>query len=214
MKTKNPKPTDLHQKLLSKIAVPQQIVFTMLEMHQQVLKMLETLLLVIRSTDTPTPNLMAQMYELNNVVHRLLHFPHFCLLTSIKIVIQTVKCRSAHQAVSTLSCGSKEDLAFLRFLMNAYKHNHVEKLRHSYASRCPQIHQDLRKKWKPELLFDAEIQKRVFSATPSSVTDGPSTFIMVPLVEMHLDRTKIVTQQSTNGVSSLISDSFILTDSH
>lgn len=127
-------------------------------------------------------------------------------------MIQTVKCLTSRQTVSTLTSGPKEILSFLVFLVNAYKHKKVDQLRYAATSRCLQIHQDLRQKWKPEVLFDAELQKRIFSAAPSTVTDGPLTFVMVPLVEMHLDRTKVVTQHSTNGVSNclLVALSFVV----
>lgn len=80
VRKKKPKhATPLSLKLLSNLPIPQQIVFTMAELRQQLLKVVEALLQVIRATDTPTPKLMAQMYEYNNVV-RCLHFHSDCRL--------------------------------------------------------------------------------------------------------------------------------------
>lgn len=76
VKKKNPRPKDLHQRVLAKtMKVGQRTVFAMAEMRGQLLKVVEAFLTVIQTTDTPTPNLLSKFYEMNNVVSLLSPLP-------------------------------------------------------------------------------------------------------------------------------------------
>ena len=101
--------------------------------------------------------------------------------------------------------GSVEELSFLSFLIRAHNGEAVESLRDKVY--LPQLHQDLRDRWYPEVLHDQELQQRILNACTPTVSQGPFTFAMVPLVEMRLDRTKIMTRKSTNKVSMFSSNS-------
>ncbi|KLO17201.1 hypothetical protein SCHPADRAFT_176954 [Schizopora paradoxa] len=161
-------------------------VFALSEMRLQLVKVVRALLAVIKTTDTSIPNLLSGFYAHNNVV-----------------VIQTTTCKSSGETVSALICGEREDLSFLSFLLHAHQYGQVEKLR---KKALPNVHDDLHLKWDPEVLYDEPLRRRIMSATTATITEGPSSFLMVPLVEMRLDRTKIVTQKHTIGNFQFIID--------
>ena len=124
------------------------------------------------------------------------------LNSPIQLVIHTTKCRVSGETASVLICGKREELSFLSFLINTHQYGRVEEARSQ--GQYPHIHQDLRLKWDPEVLYDIELRNRITSAASVAITGGPSTFVMVPLVEMKLDRTKIITQESSYGVSEFL----------
>ena len=110
--------------------------------------------------------------------------------------------QGSDQKVSTLICGEKEELSFLSFLIRAHLHGRCDTLREK--AFYPRIHQDLREKWEPEVLFDTGLRERILAAAFPEVTGGPSTFLMIPLVEMHLDRTRVITQKTENKVRRFV----------
>ena len=122
---------------------------------------------------------------------------------SSQLVIKTTKCQESGRRVSTLISGRIEDLSFLSSLIRAHAGDLDESLRETVE--LPDVHKDLRERWYPEVLYDIELQRRILAASLPKSIKGFSSFVMVPLVEMHLDRTKVITEKSTNGVSMVFS---------